>query len=173
LELRSDRLRLRPARPADADVVHALWTDVEIRRFLFDDRCIPHEEALSFLQTSEATFATHGYGIWLAFLEDERAPVGFAGLLRSEEGNPHLIVGVEPRFWGQGLAAEASRAALRHAFENLGMSEVLADVDEPNVRSIALLERLGMALERRAMREGRPLRFYRVARAAPSGRPPG
>jgi RimJ/RimL family protein N-acetyltransferase len=45
--------------------------------------------------------------------------------------------------WGQGIAREAVGALLHHGFETLKFSNVRADVDPENIRSLALLERLG------------------------------
>ena len=47
-------------------------------------------------------------------------------------------------FWGKGYATEAARAVLDHALGPLGLPEVLAEVDEGNTASIAVIERLGM-----------------------------
>ncbi len=46
---------------------------------------------------------------------------------------------------GEGYATEAGRAVLDHALGLLGLPEVLAEVDEGNAASIAVIERLGMA----------------------------
>jgi RimJ/RimL family protein N-acetyltransferase len=165
-ELRTERLFLRPGRRDELAAVHALWIDAAVRRFLFDDRSLSLEETASFLEQSERAFAERGAGIWLASTVEDGPPIGFAGLLFSETGPPNLVVGLRPTHWGNGLAAEAARAVLRHSFETLALPEIVADVDEPNLRSIALLERIGMSLEGRVEREGRPLRLYRVSRAA-------
>jgi RimJ/RimL family protein N-acetyltransferase len=45
--------------------------------------------------------------------------------------------------WGQGMAREAMGALLRYGFETLNFTDVRADVDPANLRSLGLLERLG------------------------------
>jgi RimJ/RimL family protein N-acetyltransferase len=45
---------------------------------------------------------------------------------------------------GQGYASEAVRALLGRAFGVLGLHRVIAYVVAPNLRSVALLERVGM-----------------------------
>jgi ribosomal-protein-alanine N-acetyltransferase len=108
------------------------------------------------------TFREAGYGVWLAFGEGSGAAVGFAGLLGPVP--PSVVVGMKPQLWGQGLATEAAQAVLDHTFRTLGLAEVLADVDEPNVKSIRLLERLGMQLKKRAVVEERPLLYYALTK---------
>ncbi len=71
-ELHNARMALRPARVADLDAVHALGTDADVRRFLFDDRALPRDEAAGLLAANESTFREHGFGVWLAFASDEK-----------------------------------------------------------------------------------------------------
>ena len=47
-------------------------------------------------------------------------------------------------FWGCGLASEAAAAVLAMAFQKLELPEVLAFTAAGNVRSIKVMERIGM-----------------------------
>ncbi|MFD2083215.1 Acetyltransferase (GNAT) domain-containing protein [Actinopolymorpha cephalotaxi] len=47
-------------------------------------------------------------------------------------------------FWGRGYAAEVGRAGLAYAFDVLGMEAVMSCTDHHNVRSRAVMERIGM-----------------------------
>ncbi len=50
-----------------------------------------------------------------------------------------------PRWaWGRGYASEAARAALRVAFTDLGLAEVVSFTAVPNQRSQAVMRRIGM-----------------------------
>ena len=46
--------------------------------------------------------------------------------------------------WGLGYATEAAAAVLRDGFERLGLNEIAAITAKANVRSRAVMERLGM-----------------------------
>jgi ribosomal-protein-alanine N-acetyltransferase len=46
--------------------------------------------------------------------------------------------------WGCGYATEAAREVLRFAFEDLGLHEIVAFTVPANVRSRALMQRLGL-----------------------------
>jgi RimJ/RimL family protein N-acetyltransferase len=67
----------------------------------------------------------------------------------------HLAVGtqaelgwtLDPAVGGRGLATEAVRAALRVAFEDLGLRRVVASAFADNAPSLRLAERLGMRRE--------------------------
>lgn len=154
----------------DVPLVHALWTNEHVRYFLFDGRVISLDEARLFVEGSLTNFAQYGYGLWLVFpARDSYRLVGFAGFMRLEGETPGLIYGVHPDFCGCGYATEAARAVLRYAFEELSLSQVKADVDEPNVASVRVLEKLGMRRTGRAVVEGRPLLYFERSRVAGEG----
>jgi RimJ/RimL family protein N-acetyltransferase len=58
---------------------------------------------------------------------------------------------------------------LSYAFEELALSQVKADVDEPNVASVRVLEKLCMRRTGRAVVEGRPLLYFEQARGEGEG----
>jgi len=159
-QLTTRRLELRPIQLGDVEVAYELWTNADVRRFLFDDRVISLEDARGFVEGSVRSFAEHGYGLWLIFLRDTSKLIGFAGFLESSEETPNLIYGVHPDFCGSGFATEAAKAVMDFAFDTLTLASIKADVDEPNVVSVRVLEKLGMKRLHRAIVEGRPLLYY-------------
>jgi RimJ/RimL family protein N-acetyltransferase len=54
---------------------------------------------------------------------------------------------LHPDVGGRGLATEAARATLRLAFETYGFHRVYARIDDENLASIRVAERLGMRRE--------------------------
>jgi RimJ/RimL family protein N-acetyltransferase len=157
--LSTARLALRPVRPDDLAAVHRLWSEPSVRRFLFDDRALGEGEVHDFLARSEESFRASGYGLWLGFEAGQPAIAAFAALLAPQEPSapPALVYGVRPDAAGRGLATEAARAVLAHAFGPLGLVRVTADVDEPNAASVRVLEKLGMVRVGRRVVAGRPL----------------
>jgi RimJ/RimL family protein N-acetyltransferase len=158
--LETTRLRLQPCRIEDVELTHALWTNHRIRRFLFGERVISQDEARSFVEASVANFEEYGYGLWLVFAREADQLVGFAGFLRSEGETPNLLYGIHPDFWGEGYATEAASVVLNYALKKLALPKVKADVDEPNLASVHVLEKLGMKRVNRAVVEGRPLLYF-------------
>ena len=51
------------------------------------------------------------------------------------------------RHWGKGLTTEACRAVLSWGFQGFGLAKVSAKADERNVRSLRVMEKLGMQRE--------------------------
>jgi RimJ/RimL family protein N-acetyltransferase len=74
--------------------------------------------------------------------------------------------------WGQGYASEAAAAVLQDGFARLGLAEITAITAKTNLRSRAVMERLGMRRDEPAdfdfpgLAEGDPLRSTVVYRAA-------
>lgn len=168
-EFNTPRLRLRPCQLEDLEPVHALWTNDGVRHFLFDDRVISLDETHSFVESNLLNFEQHGYGLWLVFARDTNRLVGFAGFLPSEDEAPNLIYGIQPDFWGQGYATEAASAVLNYAFEDLALTRVRADVDEPNVVSVRVLEKLGMRRTGQGTKAGRSLLYFEESRPPDRG----
>src|SRR4051812_10844535 len=86
--------------------------------------------------------------------------VGFApcrapfGRLPSFGGTPHqtpevgLFWALFPKHWGEGYATEAARAMIDYAFEELDLARIVATTENDNLRSIGVMKRLGMTIER-------------------------
>ena len=165
-ELTIARTRMRPLTLDDVDVMHALWIDPDVRKHLWDDLIIGRERAAEVVAASCRDFAKHGYGLWAICLKESEEPVGFCGLRQSEHGGPELLFGLWPRWWRQGLAAEASRAVLTYAFCVLGHAIVEGATDLPNQASIRVMERLGMRFMRRGLLNGLDTVFYELTREA-------
>ena len=86
--------------------------------------------------------------------------------------------------WGFGYASEAARAAVAVGFDEVGFDEIVSFTATGNVRSMRVMERIGMThdpaddFDHPALAEGSPLRrhvLYRIARptAVPDRGSPG
>ena len=166
LALETARPRLEPVLPRDAESMHRLWTDPDMRRHLWDDEVIPFETAEAATSASAADFASARFGLWSLLDREAGAVAGFCGLRRHGLGEePELLFGLLPAYWGRGLAQEASRAVLGHAFTTLGLQKVVAATDVANERSARTLAALGMRFERRGPYNGLDTLFYGLDRS--------
>jgi len=145
--LTTPRLKLVPWREEDLDELHQLWMEPAVRRYLLDDRTITRDEAREFLLDAIEVATASGPTQWT--IRAQAAPariIGFAGLrwLDVAARQPELLYGLEPTWWGQGLATEASTAVIEDAFTRLDFATVWASTDAPNRDSVRVMERLGM-----------------------------
>ena len=140
----TERLTLRPFAPEDADELHALLTDADVRRYLLDDVVVARSWVDEEIAASEDRFAELGHGLWSLRRTGETHIVGFVGFRPFfDPPEIQLIYGLLPEAWGTGLATEAGAAVLDRAFGSGAFEEVIAATDAPNAASIAVLRRLG------------------------------
>lgn len=144
--------------------MHAMWTEPQVRRFLWDDVAIAREQALDVLAATVGDFRERRYGLWGAHLAATGTLVGFVGCRPWPSGEPELLYGLLPEWWGRGLATEACEAVLAHVFDTLGHPLVYAATDPPNAASVRVMERLGMTFDRRTEMHGLDTLVYRLSR---------
>jgi [ribosomal protein S5]-alanine N-acetyltransferase len=159
-----------PLAGPDGEAFHALAVDPHVRCYLLDGQVVTREWAADAAAKSEREHDRSGLGLWLLFEQGGAAPIGFAGYWVFEElgPDPQLIYALLAEHTGRGYATEAAEALIAFGREYAGQGAIVASVDEPNVASIRVLERLGF--ERTGELPGAfgPTRMYRL----PAGRPP-
>lgn len=138
------RLVLRPVASEDYGALQAHWGTPDVRRFLFDGAMLTPAEITETIEESQRDFAAAGYGLWLVREPAGTALIGTVGLRPLEGLGLEIFYSLAPGSWGQGYATEAARAVVERALGPLGLPEVLAEVDEGNAASVAVVKRLGM-----------------------------
>jgi RimJ/RimL family protein N-acetyltransferase len=167
LNIKTANLNLLPLAADDADAFHQLCTAAGVRKYLFDDEILPREQSDAFLQTSLDLFAQHGYGLWTMRLAGEEALIGFCGYwFFHEPPELELLYAVSEPHWGKGLALEAARALVEYGFATLNFEHIQACTDAPNVASVRVMEKLGMAFQKREISDGLDTIYYAITRAA-------
>ena len=147
VEPATPRLLLRRWRAQDLPPLAAMHRDPEVMRCLPGPLSSADSEA--FARCCQQFLQHHGWGTWAVESRADGAFVGVVGLAPIPPGFEPAD-GVEMRwrlarrFWGRGLATEAARAALRVAFERLALHAVQAFTASCNLRSQAVMLRLGM-----------------------------
>jgi [ribosomal protein S5]-alanine N-acetyltransferase len=149
--LSTERLVLRPVTADDHAALLAHWTQPDVRRFLFDGAAPSAAEVAETIEESIGDFAARGFGVWLIELSSAARPdstaaglIGTAGLRPLGGSGLEIFYSLAPGAWGHGYATEAARAVVEYGLGPLGLPEVLAEVDEGNAASVAVVKRLGM-----------------------------
>ncbi|MFF6774245.1 GNAT family N-acetyltransferase [Streptomyces sp. NPDC012637] len=145
-ELRTERLLLRPWREDDLEPWAAMNADPEIREHLGE--LLGRTESDATVALMRAEFAERGFGWWALESLETGEFLGRAGLDRVGDELPYGGVDVGWRLkraaWGRGYATEAGRACLGFGFDVLGLEEIVASTTVRNLRSQAVMRRLGM-----------------------------
>jgi ribosomal-protein-alanine N-acetyltransferase len=147
-------LSLRAWRDSDREPFAAMNADPEVMRWF--PSTMTREQSDAGVDRFAAHHDELGYTAWaVEVLESERGPapfVGFLGLVRPTFDPPfsHSVPCVEIGYrlarpwWGLGIATEGGGAALRFAFLEAHLPEVVSFTVPPNLRSQAVMQRLGM-----------------------------
>jgi RimJ/RimL family protein N-acetyltransferase len=103
----------------------------------------------AFADRIEAGFDARGYGLWAVELPDKAEFIGFVGLALHDfpaHFTPAVEIGwrLGRDYWGRGFATEAARAAVADGFDRVGLNEIVSFTAAINVRSVAVMQRLGM-----------------------------
>ncbi|MEM7319687.1 MAG: GNAT family N-acetyltransferase [Pseudomonadota bacterium] len=139
--LETERLILRKPGPQDTDTV---------LEFFLSDRA-KHVGGPYTLGGAWRQFAAEvghwdllGFGMWAVTRKGDDQILGLIGPWCPADW-PENEIGwlVFGDAEGKGIAFEAARAALDHAFDTLGWTTAVSYIDHDNARSIALAERLG------------------------------
>jgi len=146
-ELKTERLILRRWRPEDRAAFAAINADPAVVEFL--PSALSREESDALADRIEEHFRNHGFGFWAVEIPGGPPFVGMVGLAHvgfEAAFTPAVEVGwrLARDQWGLGFATEAARASLDFGFDHLGLDEIVSFTFEGNLRSRAVMERLGM-----------------------------
>jgi [ribosomal protein S5]-alanine N-acetyltransferase len=155
-ELHTERLRLRASDPALADAVaafyrrnrraHARWNPPQSRAMV---TVSGQRERLAVTRSAVASGSFIGWWLFDAQAPDQALGlIHFSQISRGPYCGAMLGYAIDHAHEGRGLMREALAAALGDVFSaRVGLHRVQANVRPENLRSLALLERLGFERE--------------------------
>lgn len=174
--IETPRLILRKWRDADRPAFAAINADAEIMRYF--PAVMSREESDAYIDRANLKIEEDGCGFFAVERKADGGLIGVAGLavLRPEYPfEPGYEVGwrFDKTVWSQGYASEAARASLKLGFERFNPKEILAFTVPNNLKSRAVMTRIGMSHDEEGdfdhpnLPEGHALRrhvVYRITR---------
>lgn len=156
----TQRLIVRELTEADAPALHELHRRDEVMRWLDRTLSTGVEDELRRLARWRE-YERDGFGFFGIELRETGALAGVL-ILKPFDDLPHVDLGwrLHPDHWGRGYATEAARGAVTYAFGTLGLDELAAATLPDNVRSRAVMERLGMTYAGDVVHAGLPHVLY-------------
>ncbi len=137
---------MRGWRESDLVPWAAMNADPEVRQYL--GPLLTLEQAAAWALNYQDDLDRHGYGFWALEVRASGEFIGFTGLRSLAEEMPFTGVEMAWRLarpaWGHGYATEAAQAALDYGFDAMGLPEIVAVTMAVNLRSRAVMKRIGM-----------------------------
>jgi ribosomal-protein-alanine N-acetyltransferase len=142
----TDRLIARRWSLDDAEAAFQIYGDPLVCKYLAGTTDLRIEDSRTRLERYIALYEkVPGFGIWALAERATGEVIGAILLLRLEETDEYEV-GYQFRHssWGHGFATEAARAAVRYAFDTVGLNRVVGVAFAENGASLRVLEKIGM-----------------------------
>ena len=143
--LETERLILREFTLDDLDDLVELDSDPAVMHHITGGRGTPRSEMADEVLPYWLAFYAQGEGLgfWAAI---ERSTGDFLGWFHFRPGHDGVELGyrLRRRSWGQGYAAQGSRALIRKGFTDLGVQRVYAEAMAVHTASRRVMEKAGL-----------------------------
>jgi ribosomal-protein-alanine N-acetyltransferase len=158
-------MRLLPWQPDDWLSLRMIATDPQVMRYISDGTPWPDERIREFVGRQVAHLDRLGYCLWKLLHGETSDMIGFCGL-QPLDGTAETEIGwwLARAWWGQGLATEAARTALRDGFDRAKLERIVAVALPANRASIHVMEKLGMKYEQEITHRGFDVVLYATNR---------
>lgn len=145
MEIKTERLVLKPLTMACLDSVHAYASDPENTRYMMFLPNETIEETAQFIRDSETQWRMSDPTNREFVIFCGETLIGGIDVCRLEEPDAAELGWIlNKAFWGHGYAAEAARALIDHAAKHWGFRRFIAHCDAENRGSWRVMEKLGM-----------------------------
>jgi RimJ/RimL family protein N-acetyltransferase len=174
-QLETPRLLLRQWQADDREPFARMSADPEVMRWF--PALLSRAESDAVADRISGLIESRRWGFWAVEIKSSRAFAGFVGLHRPIDEmpfSPCVEIGwrLSRAAWGQGIATEAAYRALAFGFHTLALTEIVSFAVVQNLRSIAVMQRLGMMADadtfmHPGLPDDSPLRehcLYRISR---------
>lgn len=150
IEVETPRLLLRQWARSDRAPFAALNADPIVMAHF--PATLTREESDALADHCECLIAERGWGAWATQIKATGEFIGIVGLHIPQDDLPvspcvEILWRLARAHWGQGFATEAARGVLRFGFEVLRLPEIVSFTVPSNIRSRAVMERLGMQMD--------------------------
>ena len=165
IELKTERLILRPFEESDLDVMAGLMADMDFMRFSLG--VLSREKTAAFLEKVRARDRAGLPSQFALLLRARDQLIGYCGFFAQVVDDvEELEIGyrLRPDCWGQGLATEAARAVRDYGFNELKLARLISLIHPDNAASKRVAEKNGMIPEKETVFRGFPTIVYSISR---------
>ena len=155
-ELQTTRLNLRKLDSGDAAFIVELLNDPDFIKNIADRGVRSNEDALQYLSKGPLqSYKLNEFGMYCVVKRDTLTRIGVCGLIK-RPGLEDVDIGFAflPAFRKLGYALESSLAVVDQAKNRFKLKKLVAITLPVNESSIQILEKIGMAFERKVLMPG-------------------
>jgi len=148
MQIQTERLVIRDYQQTDLEDIHEYGSDPEVVKYLpFGPNT--REDSQNFLNRAmdkQKEEPREDYGLAVV-LKSEDKLIGGCRISKASEREGNLGYILNRHYWGNGYATEATKSMVEFGFKELGVHRIYTDCHPDNVRSIRVLEKVGMTVE--------------------------
>lgn len=161
------RLVLDKWRGSDWTDLRPIATDVQVMRYITGGVPWTDDQIQAFVERQVTELSKRNFCRWKLLRKPSRETIGFCGVgFWRDAPDPEIGWWLARRWWGQGLATEAARAALQHAFQHAGLERIISIARPENTASTRIMEKIGLTRECEFERDGLRLARYAIDRVS-------
>jgi RimJ/RimL family protein N-acetyltransferase len=168
MQIETTRLVLVPWSDHYLDDYARILSDPQVVRYLSPRGPLSREMAARLSDESRRLWQEFGFGPWSAIHKESGRWVGRIGLdlLADWPGPDKWEVGweLDPVFWGQGLATEGGREAVRLGFEVANQERIISVTVPDNAASRQVMSKCGLTFQGTLDWRGGTVVWYEVER---------
>lgn len=162
LELKTERLMLRPFRREDGAAMYELNDDPEVLQYTGDIQFADVAATECFLE-NYTPYEEYGVGRMIVVLKATGEILGWCGLkYHPEEDEYDIGYRFNKRNWGKGYATESAKAIMVDGFARIGMKQIVGRARVENTASIHVFDKLGMEFVKDYIEDGDNWVLYQI-----------
>ena len=147
--LETTRLYQRNWQDCDRDFFHFINSDETVMEFFSIRRDKKTSDKL--MNSLRQDITNRRFGLAALVLKKTDEVIGFCGLTEATaegvfpQGTIEIGWRLAPQFWGNGYVTEMGKALIKFGFTELKLDEILSFAVPENIRSTAVMKRIGMS----------------------------
>ena len=151
VEIKTERLLLLPWSSNYLNDLIRIFSKPEVIQYISGGKPLSRSKCLEISHHWIGQWDKYGYGPWAAIEKRSGQWIGEIGLelLDDWPQQDKWEVGwiLDPEFWGQGLATEGGRTAVRFGFDQAKLKRIISPTVPENVASRRVMEKCGLTYQ--------------------------
>ncbi len=149
--IETENLFLREITFDDKEELFQLHSDPHVQQWTGEPVVKSMKEIEQSIRGRRNDYRNYGYGRLAVIQKETNEFIGWAGLSYLPEFDQvDLGYRLKKKYWGRGIATEASKAIIEYGFNVLNLDEIIAIALAENKTSIRVMEKIGMTYDKQA-----------------------